>query len=630
MRDSDVLIEVHAVGLNFRDVLNVLDMYPGDPGPPGGDFSGVVKEVSASSRAGALMGVGDSVFGLAAGCLGTHTVTSMDAIAPVPGHLTHSDASTLPTVYVTVELALRWSVGSRSGERVLVHAATGGVGMAATSVLCALGGTPIGTAGSAAKRHQVRGGGVAGVFGSRDTCFSSEVCAVTGSLGVDVVLNSLTSPGFVGSSLSALGRGGRFVEIGKRDIWSVTRTQMERCDVSFGMVALDFAPPRVISGALVGVSSSMQRGLLEPLRITSWSLSETQQAMRVMAQARHMGKVVVRVPSSGVRQLGSASGVAVTGGFGALGVGISRWMAERGTGCVVVLGRSGRGSSSGLAWVVDGESCCGSLVVMQRCDVSSASEARSALGPVSGCGRMIDGVMHAGGVLRDAVLPNQTAGGVRDVFAPKVTGLSHIESSLNGSAPVRMLTLFSSISALLGSGGQSNYASANASLDARSESHVSCGIPSVSVQWGAWLGGGMADGALSARLERIGLGAIQPSEGLCALASLLVHADGASGSRVDLSPVVTVNPFRWERFLEQMPTIPPLYSAFADEVTRDRSVSGSSFADGTGPARAVVVMSLEQITSQLDEIVTSVVGHGVDVDEPLVDAGVDCAFDHRI
>merc|ERR1712023_491609 len=131
-----------------------------------------------------------------------------------------------------------------------------------------------------------------------------------------------------------------------------------------------------------------------------------------------MGKVVVRVPGACVRQLGACSGVAVTGGFGALGVGISRWMAERGTGCVLLLGRSGRGSSAGLSWAVGASSAasCGSLVVMQRCDVSSLDESRSALGVVSGCGRSIDGVMHAGGVLRDAVLLNQTAGGVREVF----------------------------------------------------------------------------------------------------------------------------------------------------------------------------------------------------------------------
>ena len=545
---SQLLIAVHAVGLNFRDVLNVLDMYPGDPGPPGGDFSGVVVNTPPSLPLNSILGIGVSVFGLASGCLGTHTVTSVDATAPVPGQLSHSEASTLPTVYVTVELALRWSAGSCPGEHVLVHAATGGVGMAATSVIASMHGTVLGSAGGSLKRHQIRQYGVHSAIGSRDTAFVSETPQLIGSCGVGIVLNSLTSPGFVAGSLSTLGSGGRFVEIGKRDIWSVIRTQSERRDVSFGMVALDFAPPRVISGALMGVSAAIDAGALSPLRSTCWSIGETQLAMRIMAQARHMGKVVVRVSSSSVRQLQRDCGIAVTGGFGALGCTIARWMAERSAGMIGLLGRSGRSSGDALRWVFD--SSCNTVIVMQRCDVSSVEETRSVFSIRSHSGHdvMFQGVMHAGGVLQDAVLDNQTAGRVRSVFAPKVDGLSRIEHQVTGSIPMRMFTLFSSIAALLGSGGQSNYAAANATLDSRSEMQSRSGIPSTSVQWGAWLGGGMASESVRARLDRIGVGVLIPDAALRSLFWVLQRK--ALSYCLDRS-VVLINNFNLKVFLKQ-------------------------------------------------------------------------------
>ena len=180
-------------------------------------------------------------------------------------------------------------------------------------------------------------------------------------------------------------------------------------------------------------------------------------------------------------------------------------------------------------------------------------------------------------------------------------GLSHIENVVTGRSPMRMFTMFSSIAALLGSGGQSNYAAANATLDARSEAHCTIGIPSVSVQWGAWLGGGMADGALAARLDRIGLGALQPNEGLSALGSLMLGFDGACGQYVDIRSVVTVNPFRWDRFLENMSSVPPLYDEFttfqtdsvgANRITHMYCIEPDSRSSATQPVCIQYVSSM--------------------------------------
>ena len=202
-----------AVGINFRDVLNVLGMYPGDPGAPGSDVAGVVVAAASSSS----LQPGQAVFGLSVGALGTAVACSEQTLVAMPPCLSYEAASSMPTVFITAQMAMGAVTGVQPGERVLVHAAAGGVGLAAAQVLRVLGAVPVATAGSPSKRSLLRSLGVAHVVGSRDTQFVGPLACLG---GVDVVLNSLTSPGMVGGSLSVLRRGGRFVEIGKRDIWT--------------------------------------------------------------------------------------------------------------------------------------------------------------------------------------------------------------------------------------------------------------------------------------------------------------------------------------------------------------------------------------------------------------------------
>ena len=200
-----------------RDLLNVLGMYPGDPGPPGADSSGVV--VAAGPDVSHLR-PGDAVFGLAAGSLGSHVHAHAETVVPMPPNLSFEELASCPTVFITVDTAFRQAAGVRPGDRVLVHAAAGGVGLAAIQMVATLGGTTVATAGSPNKRALARELGVQQVLGSRDTSFVSELAELGGAT---VVLNSLTSSGMVAGSLATLGAGGRFVEISKRDIWSGAR-----------------------------------------------------------------------------------------------------------------------------------------------------------------------------------------------------------------------------------------------------------------------------------------------------------------------------------------------------------------------------------------------------------------------
>jgi NADPH:quinone reductase-like Zn-dependent oxidoreductase len=199
-------------------VLNVLGMYPGDPGPPGGDFAGIVAR--AASEGSQSLKAGDPVFGLAAGSLGSYVHASAKTVVPMPAALTFEQAATMPTVFITVDTALLQLAAITPSDRVLVHAAAGGVGLAALQIIQAAGAIAVATAGSGTKRALVRSLESSEAVNSRDTEFASEVAALGGA---DVVLNSLTSSGMVAASVALLNKGGRFVEISKRDIWSTAR-----------------------------------------------------------------------------------------------------------------------------------------------------------------------------------------------------------------------------------------------------------------------------------------------------------------------------------------------------------------------------------------------------------------------
>ena len=211
--------------LACRDVLNVLGMYPGDPGAPGGDCAGIVAWVAPGTST--SLRPGDAVFGLAAGSLGSYVHASAKTVVPIPTTLSFEEAATMPTVFITVDCALHQLAQMTAEDTVLVHAAAGGVGLAAMQLIQAVGAVPLATAGGPNKRALLRSLGAHHIVSSRDTVFVSEAAELGGA---DVVLNSLTSSGMVAGSLAALSRSGRFVEISKRDIWSAARVaQGEFC-----------------------------------------------------------------------------------------------------------------------------------------------------------------------------------------------------------------------------------------------------------------------------------------------------------------------------------------------------------------------------------------------------------------
>ena len=434
-----LVVAVQAVGLNFRDVLNVLGMYPGDPGPPGGDCAGLV----VSGGQGARFFPGEACFGLAPGSLGTHVVVAAQMMASKPCRLGFEEAAAPSTVYVTVDLAL-WRAGGHSAAGVLlVHGAAGGVGLAAVDVSRGAGVRTVGSAGNAQKRALLRRLGLAWTASSRGTGFAAAAAQATCGAGCGLVLNSLTSAGMVAASLASLGVGGRVVEISKRDVWSVRRADMERSDAGLRLVALDFLPPAAAGAALQRLAASLARGLVGAAGGVAQSLARTRAAMRQMSKAQHCGKLVLL--ASCVAGILPSSLTLVTGGLGALGLLLSLWLAQMGAPALLT---SRQGRADRPCWF--SKLPTGGAVHISRCSSSCVSESIELLSMLC-----VSSVLHVGGSLSDAVLGNQSMCGVRQVFSPKCTG-SHVLQRSTRLQPLTHLSVFSSISALLGNAGQAN------------------------------------------------------------------------------------------------------------------------------------------------------------------------------
>ncbi len=626
-----VELAVRAVGLNFRDVLNVLGMYPGDPGPPGADCAGVVIAVGAGV---ANLQPGTAVFGLAAGSLGSHVQASTQTLVPMPASLSFEQAATTPTVFLTVDTAFNAAAACRPGDKVLIHAAAGGVGLAALQQAALLRCSVFATAGSPAKRMLLRSLGIQHVINSRDTSSASELAHVG---GVNVVLNSLTSPGMVAGSLAGVRPGGRFVEISKRDIWSPARLAQDRPDLHYSLLAVDFLPPSALQSGLLRLSTSLAAGKLRPLPQAVHDTGSEQSALRQMSQARHVGKIVVRSTQQDNALSSHMGSAMITGGLGSLGTTVASWLSQQHVQHLQLTGRTGKMSADMAHALVDDQHPLSQTeVAIHRADTSSCEEAKALAGSAPGHQPQLQGIMHASGVLADATFANQSLASLRQAFAPKTDSAAKLHSSTQ-QTPLAFQIMFSSVAALLGGMGQANYAAANAALDSLAATWQNEGRAGVSsIQWGGWAGGGMAggDASTAARLARMGMALIDPKQGLAALAGVLQNA-----SAVVVAPPaqLTVVPFVWDKFLTASGQAQPvnIFEEFTTLVKPQSksqpmaaaSAAASSPAALSASASSMTALTTEQrlahLTAEIASAVAIVLGSVVPPSEPLMAAGLD-------
>lgn len=529
---GEVEIRVHATGLNFKDVLNVLGMYPGDPGPLGGECAGTVIAVGD----GVDLEVGDRVAALAPGAFRTHVTCDATFVAPVPASLTFADAAGLLIAAVTAQFALEHLGGLQRGDRVLVHAAAGGVGMASVALAQRVGAEIYATAGSDAKRSYLRSLGVEHVYDSRSLDFAEQIRTDTAGEGVDLVLNSLAGD-FVSTSLDLLRAGGRFLEIGKRDHLTAERAADLGQGIEYHVIDWTESTrtePELIRSMIDGVLASLASGELHPLPVTTFDLDAAKDAFRFMAQARHTGKVVVVQPGAilddpvGVRADGT---YLVTGGLTGLGLLTAQHLASSGARHLALLGR--RAPNDTAANAIATLTTDGVDVTVHSCDVSERADVERVLAEIRAAQPPLRGVFHCAGALDPAPVGRMTWSQVAAVLAAKADGASLLDE-LTRDEPLDHFVMYASIASLFGSPGQANHSAANAFLDALAHRRASVGLPALSIDWGAWAEvGAAADRELHDAVNELGIGVIAPDDGLAVLDQLLDE----SATHVGISPV---------------------------------------------------------------------------------------------
>jgi len=577
--------------------------------------------------------------------LASHALTAEYALAPKPQQLTDAEAATIPITFLTAYYGLVRLAQLQPGERVLIHAAAGGVGLAAIQIAQQIGAEVFATAGSDAKREFLRSLGVPHVFSSRTLDFADEILEVTGRQGVDVVLNSLPGDAIT-KSLALLRAYGRFLEIGKTDIYQNRMIGLLPFQDNLSYFALDLdrllrQRPETVRGLFAEVLEQVERGAYRPLPLTAFAAEQTAEAFRYMAQRKNIGKVVVHLGDAAnaaraageaasetlpTASTGDASGAAVrpdgtyliTGGLGALGQHVTDWLAAQGARYVALLSR--RGPPVAVAERLDQLRSQGVAVAVLCGDAADRRSLAEALAQIPQEFPPLRGVLHAAGVLDDGLLFDMTLEQLERPMAPKVQGAWNLHAATR-ETPLDFFVLFSSVASVLGSPGQANYAAGNAFLDALAGWRHRRGLPALSVNWGPWADAGMAAEAGRAdQLQSRGMGLLPPPAALELLGTLLRNA----------CVNVAVMDAQWSAMLRRMSgRVPPLLRDIADQEAGGERKPAADAVDHAFRQRLLVV-EMDQRAALLreyfaDELcrIMGIERAQLELDQPLNDIGMD-------
>lgn len=494
LRDDEVEIEVGATGLNFRDVLKALDVYPLDPAERrwfGDECAGVVRRVGPRVTS---MSPGDPVVAIAAGCMGSRARAHECLVVRKPACLSFEQAATLPIAFLTADYALNQLARLQPGETVLIHAAAGGVGLAAIQIARRCGATVIATA-SAEKHEFLRSRGVQHVFNSRDLSFVHGVRSTTGGKGVDVVVNSLSGE-FLTSSLELVKPLGRFVEIGKKDIFSNELLGLGVFRKAISFHAVDLARvvaewPQSIGSRLRELLQLFDAGDLEPLSHVVYPASGIADGFRLMAQGRHRGKVVIGFDASSrprIIKVRDASPIradatyVITGGLTGFGWATAQWLVEEGARSLALISRRGDPTHD-VAAIIATWCSRGIRVTVKPCDVADRKALQSEFDALSRAAPLIAGVFHSAMVLSDQLMGAATKDAFASVLAPKVQGSWNLHVCTR-ELDLDHFVLYSSCATLLGSAGQASYVAANRFMEALAMLRAEEGLPALAIGWG--------------------------------------------------------------------------------------------------------------------------------------------------
>lgn len=532
---GEVEIQVKATGLNFIDVLDALGLLPFERNWFGVECAG---EVVAVGEGVTHLNVGDAVVALAVDSFSQYVTTNANYVIKKPDSLSFAATATIPANFLTAVYALREVAKIQPKQRILIHGATGGTGMAALQIAQQAGLEIFATA-SVGKWETLRALGVQHIFNSRTLDFAEEIHEITQGEGVDIVFNSLSGE-FIPASLSVLQPQGQFIEIGKRGVWNAQQVAGVKPDVAYHLVDLMSVAqqqPQTIQTLLHCLMADFERGELRSLPQTIFPATKIVEALQMMQQARHIGKIVItHTPTELVQPQAT---YLITGGMGGLGLRVARWLVEKGAKHLVLLGRNQPDTTAQQQ--IQALEATGAKIIITQADVSQKDQLAAVLADIQQNHPPLRGVIHAAGVLDDGVLQQLNPERLQRVMNPKVAGAWNFHF-LTQDIPLDYFIMFSSAASLLGSPGQANHVAANTFLDALAQYRHHQGLPALSINWGVWSDiGAAAKRQIVEQMSLRGINEITPDQGIDILEFILTQS----------SIQVGVIPINWSELLKQ-------------------------------------------------------------------------------
>jgi phthiocerol/phenolphthiocerol synthesis type-I polyketide synthase C len=550
-KDGEVEIAVEATGLNFRDVMWAQGLIP-----PEGLEGGFAGQGLGMECAGRVLGIdpsgrflpGQKVAAFAPNAFATHVTVPVHAVLPLPDELSMIEGAALPVVFLTADYALNELARLSPGETVLIHGGAGGVGLAAIQIARKAGARVFATAGSPARRGYLKMIGADATFDSRSLSFVDEVMESTGGRGVDVVLNSLAGEALE-LGLSCLAPFGRFVELGKRDIFQNSTIGLRVLKNNISLMAVDVDQlmqhrPQVAEHAIARIAEGFASGNLQPLPVSAFDAFETTEAFRLMLRSGQIGKIVVRPPEIAANAKVSVAPNfgrcwLVTGGTDGFGLATAEWLVRQGVRRLWLTSRSGRLSDEARARLLPAE------VQVRAADVSDGTAMAFLADEIESADGRLDGIVHSAGVLRDGLFCDLDDQQILQVATPKVRGAEVLDHVARRLKPGHFW-LFSSVSARFGNIGQAPYVAANRALEAIARRRNGEGLPALAIAWGPISDVGMLQ-RMPEHQETLArtLGTLLTAEqALDRLAKVL--SDGFRG------PTITIAPMEWGRLAKDV------------------------------------------------------------------------------
>jgi len=528
-------------GLNFKDVALAMGLLPAEVQVRYSDTIDYALGLECVGKITALgegvtdFNIGDEVLGFGYHSFSSSVIADARLLVRKPTYMSHEEAATIVMTFVTAHYALHHLGQLRQGERVLIHGAAGGVGLAAIQIVQHAGGEIIATAGSAEKREYLRSLGIQHVLDSRSLAFADEIMQLTNGQGVHIVLNSLAGEA-MRKSLAVLQRFGRFLEIGKRDFLQNSKLGLQDFNRCLSYFAIDIGEMIMwdkerVTQVLHEIAERFEQGIYRPLPYRLFALSQIVDAFRYMQQSRHIGKIVVsmqdqyasiqQAPRAQVSKFRADASYLITGGLRGFGLKTAQWMVEHGARHLVLVGRSGA-STPEAQQAVQEMQAAGIQVLVAQVDVTREEEVIELLERLTATFPPLRGIMHAAVVLEDRLVSQLDTATLKKVIAPKMLGAWNLHKHTL-AMPLEFFVLFSSISALMGNIGQGNYAAGNLFLEALARYRVAQGLPALAVQWGtlAQVGHVARHRQLHDHLERSGIQAMSPDQALTLLGRFL-------------------------------------------------------------------------------------------------------------